>query len=347
LIFFSFHDIFSIMPRQSRLDAPGILHHVIIRGIERREIFQDRKDQDNLVGRLTELLPRTKTACYAWALLPNHAHFLFRTGTMPLSTLMGRLLTGYAVYFNRRQKRHGPLFQNRYKSIICQEDAYLKELVRYIHLNPLRAGTVSSLSALGAFKYAGHSAILGNQETSWQDVKYVLSYFGSTLKEARLSYLEYVENGVVQGKRPELTGGGLIRSLGGWEAVKKKRTTSGERIKSDQRILGDSRFVMEILHEAEDRYNRLYELKSRGYDLKLVERKVCEIFQIEPEEIYAKSREKIRADARGLYCYWAVRDLGLGQTELALRLGMSQPGVGYAVKRGERLVREKNYRLDD
>src|SRR4030042_6721072 len=119
------------MPRLARLDAPGVLHHVIIRGIERRNIFKDNKDRDNLLERLATLLSETQTACYAWALLPNHAHFLFRTGKVGLSPLMRRLLTGYAASFNRRHKRHGQLFQNRYKSINCQEEVYLKELVRY------------------------------------------------------------------------------------------------------------------------------------------------------------------------------------------------------------------------
>jgi len=86
------------MPRLARLDAPGVVHHIMIRGIERRNIFKDNKDRDNLIGRLALLLPETKTACYAWALMPNH--FLFRTGTVGLSSLMRRLLTGYAVNFN-------------------------------------------------------------------------------------------------------------------------------------------------------------------------------------------------------------------------------------------------------
>jgi len=136
------------MPRLARLDAPGTLHHVIIRGIERQKTFRNNKDRDNFLDRLETLLPETKITCRAWALLPNHAHFLFRTGDTPLSTLMWRLLTGYAVSFNRRYKRHGQLFQNPYKSSICQEDAYLRELVRYLHLNPLRAKIVSGLSEL-------------------------------------------------------------------------------------------------------------------------------------------------------------------------------------------------------
>ncbi len=107
----------------------GVLHHVIIRGIERRKIFWDSKDRDDFIDPLSMMLPEASMACYAWALMSNHAHFLFRTGDVGLSTVMRRLLTGYAVSFNRRRKRHGHLFQNRYKSILCQEDAYLKEQI--------------------------------------------------------------------------------------------------------------------------------------------------------------------------------------------------------------------------
>ena len=201
------------MPRLARLDAPGVLHHVIIRGIERGDIFKDNKDKENLFARLGDLLTETKTLCYAWAFLTNHAHFLFRTGASPLSNLMKRLLTGYVVSYNLRHHRHGPLFQNRFKSIICQEDIYLKELVRYIHLNPLRAGIVSDLARLSRHKYCGHGALLGKRVCDWVDEKYVLGHFGKTLKKARENYYTYVKEGVELGRRPELVGGGLIRSL--------------------------------------------------------------------------------------------------------------------------------------
>ncbi len=111
--------------------------------------------------------------------------------------------------------------------------------------------------------------------------------------------------------------------------------------------MGESDFVMEILAEANEKYNRYYELKSLGYDLKSIEQKVSEICQIEPENIYSKGREKIRVEARSLFCYWAVRELGFGLTDLAKLLGMSQPGVGYAVSRGERIAKENNYQLLD
>jgi REP element-mobilizing transposase RayT len=158
----------------------------MIRGIERRKICKDNKDRYNLLDRLAALLPETQTACYAWAIMPNHAHFLFRTGVVPLATVMRRLLTGYAVTFNRRHNRHGQLFQNRYKSIVCQEDVYFKELVRYIHLNPIRAKIVSDLTQLNKYQYCGHSAVMGKRKRPWQDVDYVLRYFGKTVHRARI-----------------------------------------------------------------------------------------------------------------------------------------------------------------
>ncbi len=98
------------MPRQARIDAPDALHHIMVRGIERREIFRDNKDKDDFAERLGDIIKATSTSCYAWSLLSNHVHLLLRTGRHPIATVMRRLLTGYAVTFNRRYNRHGQLF---------------------------------------------------------------------------------------------------------------------------------------------------------------------------------------------------------------------------------------------
>jgi REP-associated tyrosine transposase len=113
------------MARLARLDTPGVLHHIVIRGIERRGIFEDDKDREDFIERLSGLLQETTTPCYAWALMTNQVHLLLRTGGVPIASIMRRLLTGYAVRFNRRHGRYGHLFQNRYKSILCEEDGGL------------------------------------------------------------------------------------------------------------------------------------------------------------------------------------------------------------------------------
>ena len=169
------------MPRQARIDAPGALQHIIIRGIERRTIFKNDTDREDFIDRLGNLLQETETACYAWAFMTNHVHLLLRTGATSISTVMRRLLTGYAVSFNRRHRRYGHLFQNRYKSILCEKDPYLKQLVGCIHLNPFRAGIVETVQALRTYPFSGHCALMGKKDIFWQNTAYVLALFGKTV----------------------------------------------------------------------------------------------------------------------------------------------------------------------
>jgi len=335
------------MPRTARLDTPGLLHHIMIRGIERRKIFNDDKDRENLIERLSILLPETKTNCYAWSFLSNHAHFLFRSGPQGISGLMRRLLTGYGVSYNRRHRRHGQLFQNRYKSVICQEDRYLQELVRYIHLNPLRAKIVANLKELDRYSYCGHSALMGKKKREWQDIEYVLGCFGKKIGEARKKYRSYVKRGIPLGRRPELVGGGLIRSLGGWDEVKKMRLSGQDRIKSDQRILGESDFVMDILSESEENVSRKYLLKSRGLNFEKVAERVSSLFDLEKDYITARGRQRDRVRARDLLCYWCAIELGIPMADLSKRLDMTLAAVSYAVRRGEKIAKEAGFHLDD
>ena len=193
----------------------------------------------------------SSTPCYAWSLLGNHSHFLLRAGEVPIANVMRRLLTGHAVTFNRRHRRHGHLFQNRYKSILCEEDVYLKELVRYIHLNPLRAGLVKDLGELGPYPYTGHSVLMGKTKRDWQDRDYVLGYFGTSERHAKKNYLSFVAEGVESGRSPELVGGGLLRSVGGWKRLKELRDL-GQKVKADERILGRPEFVERVLKEADE-----------------------------------------------------------------------------------------------
>jgi putative transposase len=329
------------MARRSRLDAAGVLHHVIVRGIERRTIFSDDNDRKDFLDRCGAIFPETKTSCYAFALLPNHVHLLLRTGVTPLATAMARLLTGYAVHFNKAHRRHGHLFQNRYKSIVCQEDAYLKELVRYIHLNPLRAGMVKDVEVLASFPYTGHAVLMGKAKYPWQDEKFILSLFGASAREARTVYLDFVKAGLTQGRRLDLIGGGLVRSHGGWAEVRK----SAQRLKGDVRVLGDSQFVLDVLSRAQQNLDHRYRLKTMGVDFPFVERRVLDLCGLSPDDLYSRGRQKQYAAAKGLLCFWAVRELGMSQTQLSERLRMTQPGVASAVARGEKLAREKGYAL--
>ena len=334
------------MPRKARIDAPGALHHIIVRGIEKRKIFKDHADRQSFIERLGDILSDSQTPCYAWALIPNHFHLLLKTGLTPIATIMRRLLTGYALYFNRRHRRWGHLFQNRYKSILCQEDNYLLELVRYIHLNPLRAKQVPDLKNLARYPYCGHSALLGHHRNDWQSVNETLKLFGEKVFLARRRYREFVKKGVNQGRRPELVGGGLIRSIGGWQAFKALDKAEAH-LKSDERILGDSDFVEEVLIKAQEKRERQYQLEADGFTIDQVAQRVAAILGVKFEQIWEKGKYPQTVKARSLLCYWAVRELGISATELARRIGISQPAISQSVKRGETIAKENGFELMD
>ena len=318
---------------------------MMIRGIEGRNIFRNNKDRKDFIERLTKLCPELEINCYAWAFMSNHAHFLLRTGQYPLSKFMRRLLTGYVIGFNRRHKRRGQLFQNRYKSIICQEETYLRELVRYIHLNPVRAGIVPTLDELKLFKYCGHGVLIGKSKMEWQDTAYVLRYFGKNKRKAREKYESFVKQGLSQGRKNELTGGGLIRSLGGWVEAKDVLKT-GTHIMSDERILGDSDFVDSIISQSEEHYERRHRLKLQGYDLDRIAERVAEVLGMEADEVFSRGRQEREVKARSLLCFWASRELGMSHTSLAKKLEMSLSNIGLSVERGESIVKDGNYSLE-
>jgi putative transposase len=332
------------MPRKSRIDAAGALHHVMARGIERGKVFRSDTDRNHFLERLGGILRETKTICYAWSLIPNHFHLLLRTGPVPISTFMRRLLTGYALWYNRRYRRHGHLFQNRFKSVLCQEDSYLLELVRYIHLNPMRAGLVRDLDELGGYAYCGHGVVMGKVKKPWQDTGAVLAMFGKKLGAARRAYRAFVEEGIGQGRRSDLTGGGLLRSAGGWEGVKALREAKVYQ-RNDERILGDGDFVGRVLASVEEAMEKRYAFRSRGFDLERVAARVSQALEVKPEEVWAEGKYRRIVEARSLLCYWAVRELGVPMSSLARKLKISIPSVSDSVTRGRRIAEEKQLDL--
>jgi REP element-mobilizing transposase RayT len=332
------------MPRQARLDTPGALHHIIVRGIERRNIFADDQDRYDFIDRLGGIVSETNTGCYAWALIPNHFHLLLRTGSVPVATVMRRLLTGHATRYNRRHRRQGHLFQNRYKSILCQEDSYFLELVRYIHLNPIRAKLVTDIDGLGKFPFSGHFVVMGKVKQTWQDVEKVLNQFGRHKGAARRSYRAFVAKGIAQGRRADLTGGGLIRSQGGWEAVKSLKK-SGKHEKSDERILGDGAFVEKVLARSRETFERRHALQSQGVDLNYIAERIADLLGMTHEQVWLPGKYQQQVAARSLLCFWAVRALGHSMTSLAKRLGISTAAVSKSVRRGAAIAQENDYKL--
>ena len=332
------------MPRQRRINLPGVIHHVISRGIERRVIFRDTADREEFLRRLGECLEKTGGQCIAWALMPTHFHLLIRTGEKALSELMRKLLSGYASYFNRRHQRHGYLYQNRYKSTLCQEESYLLELVRYIHLNPIRSGIVSEIKFLDTYPWTGHSVVVGKKEREWQKVEEVLARFSSTRREAVTKYRKFIRDGVGMGKRDDLRGGGLRRSAGGWEGVRALERMK-EYWRGDERILGDGNFVNEVLRVVEETMTKKEQLLRDGWDLERLANGISKEFEISKEELRGKSRAGILPMARGVLSYLGTHEFSISGTEIARYLGISRPAVSYLIERGESYLKENRINL--
>jgi hypothetical protein len=244
-------------------------------------------------------------------------------------------------------KRCGYLFQNRYKSILCQEDPYLLELVRYIHLNPVRAGIVKTIDDLDAYPWTGHSAIVGKAEREWQSQKEILGRFGTNKHRAIQAYRDFIEDGWHMGKREDLSGGGLRRSVGGnWEMLSEMRKNK-EPFRGDERILGDGQFAMEAIKRAEEELRKKDKLKHSGWNLERMAEKICAMLNIRKSDLQKRGRENTIAYAKGLLAYWGRTELGLSDAEIGRYLGMCRSGASKAVKAGEKFAIEKGLRSFD
>ncbi len=186
---------------------------------------------------------------------------------------------------------------------------------------------------------------MGKKKRKWQDNDYVLSYFDKRKTQARKGYESYVNKGLQQGRSREMTGGGLIRSLGGWTEVKRVSLKGRDHVMSDERILGDSDFVDSIISQSEEQYERRYELKRQGFDLDRIAARVAEVLNMDQDEILSKGRQRRKVKARSLLCFWAARELGMSLTALARKLEMSIAGVGFAVESGELIAKKRNFML--
>ena len=303
----------------------------MVRGIEKAPIFRDDTDREDFVSRMRKLSRETGTRILAWSLMRNHVHLLFFSGRAGIAMFMRRLLTGYAVGFNLRNRRHGHLFQNRYKSIVCEEDTYLLELVRYIHLNPLRAGAVKNLRELDRYSWSGHQSIIQKSANDWQDREYVLGQFHEKEGKAIREYRKFMEAGKDQGRRPELVGGGLIRSLGGWSevlALKGKR----ERMEHDTRILGSGDFVAEIIKEAERKNIRCLRASDREKGIGEVIRKICVEEGIGEQELRMGGRARRVSKARARISCHLLHEFGISKAEIARHLGVCTSAIARAVQ---------------
>jgi putative transposase len=190
----------------------------------------------------------------------------------------------------------------------------------------LRATLVKSLRELDSYLWCGHSVIMGRRRHEWQDRDYVLSWFGRWQAEATTAYRRYVQEGIEDGRRPELVGGGLIRSLGGWSQVVSLR-------RSKQRILGSGAFVEQIIKEADEKITYQLSGHKRRQDADSYMRMICQREGINVEELKSGSRRGEVSRIRSGLALWLVEDRRIPLAETARQLGVSTSAVSKMIGR--------------
>jgi putative transposase len=271
---------------------------------------------------------------YAWALMSNHFHLLIRTDEHLLSPVMRRLMTGHAVNYNLRYRRKGHLFQNRFKSIVVEEEPYFLELVRYIHLNPARVGIVKSVEALADYRYTGHAVLMGSRPYPVQDTGSVLERFSTTLSKAKTEYEGFMAAEFAQGIREDLRGGGLIRSAGGM--AKLLLRDSEHREAADERILGSGEFVESVLDTCEP------VAVSETITVADILAEVADRTGVTYEEIIGPSRGRVVSRARREFYHCAHEKTGATLAALGKMTGRTHVAVLLAIEEAkkDRAVRE-------
>lgn len=225
------------MPRAARIHAPGYVFHIISRCMNREFLIDGPAERTRYLSLLERGMMRSNAKVMAWCIMSNHVHLILRAGEEPLWRLLKRVNTGYAQWRNRRTRRLGPVFADRYRSILVEEDLYLKELVRYIHLNPVRAGLATRPEESD---WSSHRAVLGlGPVHEWFDPTGVLELFGADTASAKTAYEEFVLDGIGLPRSPLLSGDG-------WDEINKEILSRSE-LKISDPILGSESFVAELM----------------------------------------------------------------------------------------------------
>lgn len=331
------------MPRSPRLDVCGAVHHVIARGIERRNIFRTDRDRMAFVDRLSAVLRDCGTSLYAWCLMGNHFHLLLRSGPVSLSSVMRRLLTGHAVTFNRVHHRSGHLFQNRFKSVLVEEEPYFLLLLAYIHLNPVRAGMIS-LDQLDHYRWTGHAALLERQAAGIQDVDFVLRHFAPNAIEAGRAYRTFVHSVWMREPGADLDGGGVRTDGRTWERVD-SLARGRERWSSDERVLGSSEFVARSLADCD----RLppHGLRDPDRLLSALCRVAADRLGIDPTTMLGNTKRRDVVSARALVCAVGVTHFRVPVGVVARHLRISPQSVLYGCTIADRVLARLGLSLAD
>lgn len=296
------------MPRKPRIHISGCFYHVIVRGNAGDPLFLEAAHRHHFYQLLQQGTERFRYRVHAFCLMTNHVHLLLQVADIPLSRLMQNLMLRYSMWFNRKHRRIGHLFQGRYKAILIDADVYLLELVRYIHLNPVRAKMVGLPDE---YPWSGHRALLGKEVFSWYVTDYVLSLFDNDFTKASKMYDDLIYDGLSEGTRPEFGMG----------------THEG-------RLLGDDVFAANALLQAEEK-------PLSRVTLDAVVSEVCRHYGILEVDLTAAGKARPASEARAVAAFLTREMPHLSLTELANITGREVSAVSQAARRLEKVVMER------
>lgn len=300
------------MARKPRIHQPGGVYHVMLRGNGGQDIFSCDEDRFHLYLLIQEGVSRFGHRIHAFCCMSNHLHLVVQVADIPLSKIMQNLSFRYTRWVNRKTQRMGHLFQGRYKAILVDGDSYLLELVRYVHLNPVRAGIVSNPVN---FPWSGHRAFLGLEALPWLTTDWVLRQLAEDKSVAGLRYADFVLAGIGQGRREDFHRGA-----------------------SDTRLLGDDTFSARVLAAVQEEALPKITLNE------LMEH-VCAHFGLTEVQLCAPSRNRPASLARAVVG-WIARDTNCSTlTDVAKRLGRDVATLSIAIKKA--VVKEEACRVQE
>ncbi len=286
------------MSRKPRIHLPGGLYHVIFRGNAGQDVFLNDADRYRFYLLLQEGTCRFGYRVHAFCLMSNHIHIVLQAGDIPLSRGMHNLSFRYTRWINWREKRTGHLFQGRYKAVLVDRDSYLLELVRYIHLNPVRAGLVPKHEE---YPWSSHRTYLGREMLPWLTTDWILGQFGKSVARARTAYMAFVHEGAGGERRPEFHGAGV-----------------------DSRFLGDDSFMNKCLAGTGGMPHRL--------TAQQITDKVCLAYQIDLSDLQSKSQQRIASEARAV-AGWLAHGSGVTLSDVARLVNRDAGSISSAVRR--------------
>jgi REP element-mobilizing transposase RayT len=305
------------------------------RGIDGMDMFKDDNDRVFFLSLFEKYTAQSQVRCYAWVLMKNHYHLVLMTSEKPLSSLMKPLNSGYARYFNKKVGRKGYLFQDRFKSVATQDQLYLEEMIRYVHLNPIRAGICKDIAELDSFRWCGHAVLMGKRIYEFQDTSVVLRRFGKTAGDARKKYRQFLLAGLNSGDNAFI------------EQVRTSSGGSSDRNEPAMWVIGDREFIRQCISRDENRRLMLARYKRDGWDMERLSSHVASALKINPKDIRHRGRSNVRSSARKIVSYLAYRRLGIPMSAIARFFGVVQSAASVMAAKGDELAGKHGIDISD